>query len=138
MNASRQAGVSLLEVLVALLVLSIGVLGVVALQTKSMALVQEAYWRGQAVALAYDLGDRLRANPDQIASYAIGMDAGAPEGGSLAKRDLAGWLDDLDTALPNGDGSVVIKNEQVTITVQWNTSPRLNGNLQSFVTEVYP
>lgn len=136
MSDSRQTGVSLLEVLISLLVLAIGVLGIVALQTKSLALVQEAYWRGQAVGLAYDLGDRLRASSGQLSDYAIVMDNGAPQGSGLGSKDLAGWLGDLGAILPNGDGSVAIDGDQVTITVQWNASPRLEGTLQSFVTKV--
>ena len=136
MSDSRQTGVSLLEVLISLLVLAIGVLGIVALQTKSLALVQEAYWRGQAVGLAYDLGDRLRASSSQLSDYAIVMDNGAPQGSGLGSKDLTGWLDDLGAILPNGDGSVAIDGDQVTITVQWNASPRLEGTLQSFVTKV--
>lgn len=139
MIISRQAGVSLLEVLIALLVLAVGILGVMALQTKSLALVQETYWRGQAVSLAYDLGDRMRANnTDLLSDYAISMGAGAPQDDNLAKGDLADWLEDLDAALPNGNGHVAINSGQATITVQWNASPRLDGTLQSFVTEVIP
>ncbi|GAA5172438.1 MULTISPECIES: type IV pilus modification protein PilV [Halomonadaceae] len=136
MIVSRQTGVSLLEVLISLLVLAIGILGIVALQTKSLALVQEAYWRGQAVGLAYDLGDRLRANSSQLSGYATDMDDDAPQGSGLVNIDLAGWLNDLNAILPNGDGSVAIDGDQVTITVQWNASPRLEGTLQSSVTKV--
>lgn len=56
------AGFSLIEVLVALLVLSIGLLGLAALQTTGLTLNHESYGRTQAVLQAYDIIDRMRAN----------------------------------------------------------------------------
>lgn len=55
-------GLTLVEILVALLVLSIGLLGLAALQTTSLRFNTSAYYRTQATALAYDLSDRMRAN----------------------------------------------------------------------------
>lgn len=135
---TRQSGVSLIEVLIALLVLGIGILGMVALQTRSLALDREAYLRSQAESLAYDLGDRIRANEDQRDDYAIALDANAPSGGNLAKRDLADWLGDIASALPSGDGSVVVNGDDVVITVAWSSSPSLGGNQQRFETWVRP
>ena len=58
----RHRGVSLIEVLVALLVLSIGLLGVAALQVISLRSNHGSFVRGQAVLLASDMADRMRAN----------------------------------------------------------------------------
>lgn len=57
------AGFSLIEVLVALLVLSIGLLGLAALQATGFKYNSDAYYRTQASILAYDIIDRMRANP---------------------------------------------------------------------------
>lgn len=57
-----QKGVSLLEVLIALLVLSVGLLGVAALQAFSLQANQGAYHRTQAVNLSYEIVDFLRVN----------------------------------------------------------------------------
>lgn len=141
---TRQSGVSLIEVLIALLVLGIGILGMVALQTRSLALDREAYLRSQAESLAYDMGDRMRANEGQLAAYATarGNDVDCkddvPSGGSLAKRDLADWLIDIACTLPEGDGRVVVNGDEVVITVAWSSSPSLNGNQQRFETWVLP
>ncbi|WP_136255864.1 type IV pilus modification protein PilV [Onishia niordana] len=135
---TRQAGVSLIEVLIALLVLGIGILGMVALQTRSLSLDRDAYLRSQAASLAYDLGDRVRANEGQLGDYAIALGDGAPSSGSLAKRDLADWLDDIAFTLPSGDGSVVVNGDEVVITVAWSSSPSLGGNQQRFETWVRP
>lgn len=58
----RESGFSLIEVLVALLVLSIGLLGVAALQTIGLKFTHESYQRTQAVLQGYDIIDRIRAN----------------------------------------------------------------------------
>ena len=58
----RQKGFTLLEVLVAVLVLAIGLLGLAGLQATSLRVNQSASMRSQATNLAYDMADRIRAN----------------------------------------------------------------------------
>ncbi|TVQ74653.1 MAG: type IV pilus modification protein PilV, partial [Oceanospirillales bacterium] len=58
----KQNGVSLIEILIALVVLSIGLLGMAALQTRTLSLNHSAYQRTQAVNLSYDIVDRMRSN----------------------------------------------------------------------------
>ena len=65
-----ESGFSLIEVLVALVVLSIGLLGLAMLQAQGMKFTTDSYQRTQATLLAYDLIDRMRANK-------VGADAGA-------------------------------------------------------------
>ncbi len=67
-RSARESGFSLIEVLAALLVLSIGLFGLVMLQ--GLRLTTDSYQRTQATLLAYDLMDRMRANK-------VGADAGA-------------------------------------------------------------
>lgn len=62
-SGHRGRGFSLVELLVAVLVMGIGVLGVSALQMVSLQNNQAALERGEAVHLAYDMMDRMRANP---------------------------------------------------------------------------
>jgi type IV pilus assembly protein PilV len=59
----RQQGFSLVEVMVSVLVLSGGLLGLAFLQAQGMKFNAEAYQRTQATVLAYEIIDRLRANP---------------------------------------------------------------------------
>jgi len=58
----RQSGFTLLEVLVAILVLSIGLLGLAGLMASSIRNNHSAYQRTQATWLAYDMIDRMRVN----------------------------------------------------------------------------
>jgi type IV pilus assembly protein PilV len=66
------AGFSLLEVLLAVFILSVGLLGVAGLQLTSKRSNQEAVQRTTATMLARDLAERMRANPGQRAVYTDG------------------------------------------------------------------
>jgi len=69
MNIREQAGSSMIEAMVALFVLAIGLLGMLAMQTKSMQYNKSAFTYTQAVYLANDMAERIRANRDQAATY---------------------------------------------------------------------
>ncbi len=142
----KQTGFTLLEVMVAMLVLSIGLLGLAGLMASSMRNNQGAYHRTQATWLAYDALDRLRAN--RVAALAGGYSAanalGAPANctataptGTVSAQDVGGWKNLIACALPEGDGSIVVANtNQVTVTVQWNDSRGTGGNsTQQFIVE---
>jgi len=58
----KNAGFTLIEVLIAMVVLAVGLLGLAGLQVTSLRSNQSAYNRTQATQLAYDLADRMRAN----------------------------------------------------------------------------
>ena len=57
-----QSGFTLLEVMVAIVVLSLGLLGLAGLQAASLRNNQAAYYRGIATQQTYDMADRIRAN----------------------------------------------------------------------------
>lgn len=59
---TREGGMSLIEVMVAVLVLAIGLLGLAMLQTAGLRLTTDSYGRSQATYLAYDIIERMRAN----------------------------------------------------------------------------
>ena len=137
----RRTGFTLLEVLVALLVLSIGLLGIGKLVMLSSRANDSAYMRSQATALAYSILDAMRANRSEALSgtYDITLGAGpaavtctvaAPcNSATQAQNDLNLWKSALTAALPAGDGSVTTATvpnaggiPQLTafVTVQWN------------------
>lgn len=131
----KQGGFSLLEVLIALLVLSIGLLGLAALQAVSLKSNHGAYTRTQAIYLAYDIIDRIKANRNQALSggYDLAMNASAPAASAtnLADTDLNEWMTDYVTVLlPGGDASVdcagTAPSDVCTVTIQWDES-RLGG-----------
>jgi len=80
----RQAGFSLLEVLIAVIVLAFGLLGFALLQTMNVRFVQSANYRTQATTLAYDLTEQMRSNRFQASWYANA----SFERGSLDVEDI--------------------------------------------------
>lgn len=114
-----QRGVSLIEVLVAIVVLSIGLLGLAGLQASGMRVGQSSIHRSQAAQLAYDMADRIRANLAAVKDYEIALTAAPPTGTTVAKRDLQDWRQRL-RALPAGTGAVTLGASDVTIVVQWD------------------
>lgn len=128
--SSRQRGVGLLEVLVAIVVLALGLLGLAALQITSLKGGHGAYLRSQAAQLTYDMGDRIRANPIAVDDYVMAL--GDPpecdpllesDAATLAERDRAEWLNMLACLLPAGNGrveEVVGFTNAYEITVFWS------------------
>ncbi|MEX1198079.1 MAG: type IV pilus modification protein PilV [Pseudohongiellaceae bacterium] len=112
----QQAGASLIEVLVALLILSIGLLGMVGLQTTSLRNTQNAYLRTQAMVFAEDMVERMRANPQGVDSggymaasgtlTAACLTTSGCSGNAMALHDVADWQADLAIALPSGSGRI--------------------------------
>ena len=113
-KASSQQGSSLLEVLIATVVLSIGLLGLAGLQTAALKVNQTASARSQAAFLTNDIFDRMRANRDAALGgvYDInGIAAAAiPAAAGVATGDLTAWRDRITGALPEGDGSICRTN----------------------------
>jgi type IV pilus assembly protein PilV len=118
MTIRQQRGFTLIEVLVAALVLAIGLIGVAGLQAVSLRANQSALMRSQATALAYDLADRMRANVPaaSIGSYdpaTASVTTGCTSNSgcaptSLAQNDLSEWSDLIADHLPAGEGFVCI------------------------------
>ncbi len=127
----RQRGFTLLEVLVALLVLSIGLLGLAGLMASSLRNNQSAYYRSQATWLAYDVIDRMRTNRPNAADYIVGI-GGASVAGGLAAADITDWKAMISNSLPGGDGSVALvaagEARTVTVVIQWNDARATAGD----------
>lgn len=122
-------GFTLLEVLVAMLVLSIGLLGLAGLMASSLKNSHSAYQRTQATWMVYDALDRMRANRQVALAKGYNLALGASPGGSgLAADDLSEWNAALTNALPAGKGSIDVKDGGgVTIIVQWDDSRGTGG-----------
>jgi type IV pilus assembly protein PilV len=124
-----QRGVTLLEVLVSVLVLSVGLLGYAGLQMISLKNNNSAYQRSQATLLTNDIMDRMRANRPNLASYTVAM------GSTGTYPDVASWKLDVETALPDGDASIQVDmSGNATITIQWDDNRDGTDPIQ-FVTE---
>lgn len=131
---SRQTGFSMVEILVTLVVLSLGLLGVLGLQVTGLQRNDGAYLRTQASLYAYDIADRMRANRDNAlaGTYNLLMTDSAPTGSGIANLDRSEWFTDLGS-LPGGDGSINVAGNVATIVVQWDDS-RAGGSQTTSVT----
>jgi type IV pilus assembly protein PilV len=119
-----QRGVALLEVLIAVVILSIGMLGLASLQVNSLRFNHSAYLRSQATILAYDITERMRANR-QVAldgEYNLALGATPAAETTVVAIDLLEWRAQLAAQLPGGDGAIDVDgaNDTVTITVAWD------------------
>lgn len=122
----RQRGVTLVEILITVVITSIGLLGVAGLHLTSLRAGQGAHVRSQATAFATDIIDRMRANPERAdaGEYNIAIADNPPTTATgLVAKDKKQWLEALAAALPSGDGSVSraqIDGRWVyTVTIQW-------------------
>ncbi len=130
-------GFTIIEVLVSMVILSIGVLGLGMLQMAAMQNTQGGYLRSQATILAYDIIDSMRANIPAVTGgdYRITMAAATPAAvncyglgancttNQMATSDLNRWRTVLGSYLPTGSGQVdtvdLGTTTQVTVTVTW-------------------
>lgn len=150
---SKNAGFTLIEVLIAMLILAVGLLGLAGLQATSLRNNQGAYNRSQATQLAYDMADRIRANPVESSNRAyavpstLAASAYAAAAASvqascnsspgctpalMAQNDRAQWFANIGNTLPGGTGTVIVDapTRTVTVTVSWDDDR--SGALTSF------
>lgn len=113
MTVRRAArGVTLIEVLMAIIVTVIGLLGMVALHMRAYAAESESYQRAHAAILLEDIANRIRANGENAADYVaddIGLGPEEVCDGlvALAERDLCEWGNLLRGAAETNSGSNV-------------------------------
>jgi len=137
-----QYGFTMIEILIALVIMSVGVLGLAGLQGASIKSSNTAYMRTVATSQIYDFAERMRSNSK---GYNLAIDGGdntynqlsgvpfalacnastiIPGGGcnpqELANRDIAVWNTENARVLPNGQGTVRRSNQAFIITVSWD------------------
>jgi type IV pilus assembly protein PilV len=123
----KQKGFGLIEILVALLILAIGLLGMASLQITSLQQTTGSQARTQAIFLAEDLVERIRANRPNRGAYvltaptAVACDTDfSITNGGVAADDLNEWRNALACLLPGGNGEVAVSGNVVTVDVTWN------------------
>lgn len=124
-------GFTLLEVLIAIVIVSIGLLGVAAMQASTLKNAGSSKYRSAAITMTSDMADRLRANLEGVmgGNYAVGTGYNRPRTsladaaystpdpacrssgclpGAMVLDDLAAWQTRLAAVLPRGTGVVCI------------------------------
>jgi len=135
---ARQRGITMVESLVALVVIAVGMLGIAGLYLSSMQASRSAKLRSHAVELASSIADRIRANRDAAVAYGTAAYDGEPAKqdcdtklctpAQLAQDDLARWIEDIRATLPGADavtGVVTVtdrnrpESDNYVIVVNW-------------------
>lgn len=126
-GAQDQAGFSLIEVLVTMVILSFGLLGIAGLLVSGVSNASSSEAMAKASQLAADMADRIRANPvvgvsatsQYITTYA---DSPPSSPTTIAMKDKKEWLEALAAQLPQGDGQITVDStlRKVVITVHWS------------------
>ena len=137
-NFIRNAGSSLIEVLVTMVILSIGLLGYAGMQVSSMRSTETGRMRSEVIALASDISDRLKVNQPHVNAGAytgsLSEKPSPPECGTnpctsrqMSRQDLSSWHERL-SLLPDGSGNITktavtidgIDSTLMTISLCWN------------------
>jgi type IV pilus assembly protein PilV len=134
-----QRGTTMIEVLVTIVILTIGLLGLAGLQTRLQSSEMEAYQRAQALVLVNDMAERIATNRANAAAYVTGSDS--PLGADMTcststatqvDRDIGEWCDALQGASETATGNIRVGaviggrgcvedlgNNEYLITVAW-------------------
>ena len=123
-NKRAQEGTTLIEVLVAMLILAVGLLGAAAIQLNSLKYTDSSRMTSQASFIAYDMMDRIRAN--SAADYTVTPPTSANL--SVARdQDLYDFTSNIASALgATATGSVALNQRVYTITITWDDSRAAN------------
>lgn len=145
---AKEAGFSLIEGLVALVIFSIGLLGMAGLHSTGMRINSESWQRARANNMAMDIIDRIRANRDEAlannsyltdltdaaSSYTACSNCGSAL--AVANNDLRQWKSTIESQLPAGKAGIAVVNSGPSpvyvVTVQWDES-RGTGTPISYV-----
>lgn len=138
-------GFTMLEMLVSLVILSVGLLGVAILQTKGQQFNHVSYLYTQANYLAYDIMDRMRANgtvakkggyAKQLPSeLSVDCTKQTCSSSQMIDFDLYSWKVLLEQTLPGGEAAIVWSDPNYTISIKWLTEQKdeSNKNIQNWI-----
>ncbi len=151
MTYNQQTGLSLIEVLVAVAVFAFGLLAIAALMANGMRMSTSTMHRSFAINQAYDMADRIRANPPPEAGGSVDYDGitgtGSGDPGcidtgctpaQIKDFDQFQWNTDNGIFLPNGVGTVSKEHDIYTITVAWDDDRDPDTDPTQFVFDFRP
>ncbi|WP_168708474.1 type IV pilus modification protein PilV [Hydrogenophaga sp. PAMC20947] len=147
-----QRGISLIESLVALLVLALGILGLAGIQTRTLTDTRLTNARAAAIRMSSDIQERMKLNVEAqslapnpylvdfgaAAAAPVDCNTAACTAAQLAAFDIAQWKATLSTALPGGDARVFASPDdtrQFGVLVSWtnNQSTAADADLADYV-----
>ncbi|MGQ9724284.1 MAG: type IV pilus modification protein PilV [Tepidimonas sp.] len=134
----RQRGAGLVEIMIAVVILSIGIIGIVRLQLAAMRNADSAYLHTQSSLLIYDILDAMRADRTAALAHAYDLPKTCqrlPPGNTLATRVHSAWIASIKQAL--GDhagtcGEIWCDQGLCRIRIYWNDERATNGSAQTW------
>ena len=125
---AKQQGFSLLEVLISVVILSIGMLGIAAMQASAIRYNHSAELRSLAVTQASNMVDRMLANSQGVTNGSYSNATGMPADPNcstctstqIAQRDIHEWNSSNQQLLPSGQGTIVRNANRFIITIRWD------------------
>jgi len=142
-HIKRVGGFTLVEVLIALIILSVGMLGIAGLYVHSMQAGRTSIFRHHAVTLAGDVADRIRANPTGRNDYAgAGANNNCVNGGidcspaEMAANDIDLWDQQAADMLPNGTVTVVLGGAVPMLTYQITVAWDEPGENMTYIIDI--
>lgn len=141
----RAGGFTVVEILTAVLVIAIGLIGIAALYSEAMQTELDTQPRAQAARLAQAMADRVKANASGRSGYAsvVGVlcitEGRDPRPVTAAAQEAACWQDEVEEKLPNGTGAITrdLSSNPPTyvIAVSWSAP---SAGAASYVLRVQP
>lgn len=128
-----QRGASLLEVMIAVLVLAVGMLGMAALQAVTLKNSGSAAERSNAVIQSYAILDMMRANREaaRAGEYDQGWLCEAPAGGARIGNDLGRWITQMQATMgTSACGRIDCEADTCEVGVRWDDSRGTGNNLE--------
>ena len=137
-----QRVITLLESLVAIVVMALGILGILGVQMRTLSDTQTGVRRAQAIRLIEDMGERMKANPSALANLSsyVSNFAASPTvpscasgctAANLATYDVAVWKRTVRESLPLGKASIFVapgeadgNRRQLGVIVAWRENER--------------
>lgn len=140
---TAQGGMTMIEVLIALLIFAIGLLGVAGMQTLALKSTDNSNIRTQVNLHAYEIAERMRANMPAVEAgqyNSISSVSGATNclptcsPSELAAWDSDEWLTNLQADVPSATASVAYDGEIATISINWTERGLGSDELQQSYT----
>lgn len=140
MNSSKiQKGFSLLESMIAIIVMVLGILGILGAQMKTLTDTQASVRRAQAIRLIGDLGERLQNNPDALGNLSTyttspktsnDCSSAVCTPAELATYDIKQWRTNVTNTLPGSNVNIFLpqnSTNQLGVVIGWNENKYLQN-----------
>jgi len=120
-HLAGQRGVTLIEVMIAVFIAAIGILGAAAMQLNALKYTDSSRLTSQASFIVYDILDRIRANADPtvLDGYDLADTSAGAGCSGICRVDVQDFINNVQT-LPEGQGSINVVGTNVTVSVSWS------------------